>query len=92
MHQSFVNRVTIENSKKRYARQSPAGGLVDKSSDAKAIYPRHFNSITTTQISGKEHSFGYNKLQYSKLYSPANTPHYYYRNKSTPSTELDVFN
>jgi hypothetical protein len=92
MYQYSVYRVTIENSKKRYGRHSSAGGLVGNNSDAKAIYARQINSIPINQISGKLRIFEYNKFQNSKLYSPANTPHYFHRNKISPSTELGVFN
>jgi hypothetical protein len=92
MYQSFVNRVTIENSKKHYGRHSSSGGLMGSNSEIKAIYPRQINSIPINQISGKLHDFEYNKFQNSKLYSPANTVHYFYRKKLSPTRELDVFN
>jgi hypothetical protein len=91
MYKFFVNRVTIENSKKRYGRQTSVDGLAGSRSVGKATYQRQINSMPLNHISRQLHILEHNNFQKSKLYTIVNTPHYFYRNKSGPLTDLNVF-
>ena len=68
--QLCVNRVTIENAKKRYGRFPAAGGPEINNIDAKVIYPRQFNSVQTNQVWRKQHVYERNKSQMSNFHFP----------------------
>jgi len=82
LHESCVNRVTIENVKRRHGPYSPAAGPVD----GKVNYP----APTAAQELGNPHGFDHHKSQHSKGYSSTNVPQYIYRQQQAPS-QLNAF-
>ena len=75
--QLSVNRVTIENAKKRHGLLTAAGGPDINNIDSKVIYPRQVNSVPTNQVGRTQHVYERNKSQTPNLYFPR----YVYRNR-----------